>query len=330
MNRPSVIMLASFLRVPTVSFQQIKRQPWLLAWALVGLAMLLLFGLWPYQHWAYSDRLSVLGGWLRTVGENDEWVFCPLVPLVSGWLAWARREELRRLPLQPQWLGLGVLVTALFCYWVGHRADTGYPGFASFQLIVAAFILLLAGGRWLRVLFFPWLFLVFMWPAFPLEDQLALPLRLMTANLSAKILNGIGIDTLREGTGLLSAANAGSGLAQGQLFKLDVDDPCSGIRSLFALMMVSSLYGYITMERSWQKWVIFLSSFPLAVAGNFARIIMLTLGTVSLGAETAIGSLEKPSLFHQASGFLVFAVALGGMLGVGWLLQRFDRKADQT
>jgi hypothetical protein len=63
-----------------------------------------------------------------------------------------------------------------------------------------------------------------MWPAFPLEDQLALPLRLMTATLSAKILNGIGIDTLREGTGLLSAANAGSGLAQGQLFKLDVDN----------------------------------------------------------------------------------------------------------
>jgi hypothetical protein len=72
MNGPSVIVPAIFLRVPTVSFQQIKRQPWLLAWTLVGLAMLVLFGLWPYQHWAYSDRLSVLGGWWRTVGENDE------------------------------------------------------------------------------------------------------------------------------------------------------------------------------------------------------------------------------------------------------------------
>jgi exosortase/archaeosortase family protein len=63
---------------------------------------------------------------------------------------------------------------------------------------------------------------------------------------------------------------------------------------------------------------------PLAVAGNFARIIMLTLGTITLGPETAIGSMEEPSLFHQASGFLVFGVALGGMLGVGWLLQRIS------
>jgi hypothetical protein len=59
------------------------------------------------------------------------------------------------------------------------------------------------------------------------------------------------------------------------------------------------------------------------VAGNFARIIMLTIGTIALGPETAIGTLEEPTTFHMLSGFLVFAVALGGMLGIGWLLQRF-------
>ena len=336
MNGPSVIVLTSFLRVPTVSFQQIKRQPWLLAWALVGLAMLLLFGLWPYQHWAYSDRLSVLGGWLRTVGENAEWVFCPLVPLVSGWLAWARREELRRLPLQPQWLGLGVLVTALFCYWVGHRADTGYPGFAAFQLIVAAFILLLAGGRWLRVLFFPWLFLVFMWPAFPLEDQLALPLRLMTANLSAKILNGIGIDTLREGTGLLSAANAGSGLAQGQLFKLDVDDPCSGIRSLYSLMMLAALYGYLFLRGVWPRLVLFTCAIPLAILGNLVRMVLLAVGSLWFGMDFAVGRMEEGhmviSLFHELAGYAVFAVALLGMFTISSLLEdsHWKRRARQV
>jgi len=64
------------------------------------------------------------------------------------------------------------------------------------------------------------------------------------------------------------------------------------------------------------------------VAGNFARIIMLTLGTITLGPEVAIGSLEEPTTFHMLSGFLVFAVALGGMLGVGHLLQRFAPGTD--
>ena len=95
-------------------------------------------------------------------------------------------------------------------------------------------------------------------------------------------------------------------------------------------MMVSALYGFIAMDKSWQKWAVFLASVPLAVAGNFARIIMLTIGTIALGPETAIGTLEEPTTFHMLSGFLVFAVALGGMLGVGWLLQRFAPQPPTT
>jgi exosortase/archaeosortase family protein len=83
------------------------------------------------------------------------------------------------------------------------------------------------------------------------------------------------------------------------------------------------------MDKPWQKWVVFLSSIPLAVAGNFARIIMLTLGTITLGPEVAIGSIEEPTTFHMLSGFLVFAVALGGMLGVGWLLQRLSPPSEE-
>ena len=143
------------------------------------------------------------------------------------------------------------------------------------------------------------------------------------SSVSVGFLNMVGLACLQSGTAIVSAPDFAAGLAAGQRFAVDVADPCSGIRSLFALMMVSALYGYFAMDRTWKKWVVFLSSIPLAVAGNFARIIMLTLGTVTLGAETAIGSLEKPTVFHMASGFLVFGVALGGMLVVGWLLQRF-------
>jgi exosortase len=292
---------------------------------LAALLMAVLFGAWPYQHWYFADRVSLLAGWWRTVGENDEWIFCPLVPLVSAWLAWARRGELRRLPARPDWLGLVLLALGLFAYWVGHRADTAYPGFAAFQIMVAGSILLLAGGRWLRVLFFPWLFLVFMWPAFPLEDQLALPLRLMTANLSAQLLNGIGIDTLREGTGLLSAANEAKGLAQGQLFKLDVEDPCSGIRSLYALMMLAALYGYVFLRGLWPRVTLFLCAIPLAILGNLARMVLLAAGSLWFGMDFAVGRVVEGhmeiSLFHELAGYAVFAVALAGMFALSSLLE---------
>jgi exosortase/archaeosortase family protein len=139
--------------------------------------------------------------------------------------------------------------------------------------------------------------------------------------LSQGFLNLIGVDTMRVGTALVSAPDYAAGLKQGERFALDVANPCSGIRSLFALMMVSALYGHLTLEKTWQKWTMFLISPALAVAGNFARMLMLTFGTILLGSGVAIGTEENPTTYHMAAGFFVFVVALGGMVAVGWILQ---------
>ena len=135
-------------------------------------------------------------------------------------------------------------------------------------------------------------------------------------------LDAIGIDVVRNGTGILSAPDPMLGIPAGQKFAVDVADPCSGIRSLFALMMVSALYAQFTLKTWWQKWVLFAFSAPLAILGNLARILMLTIGTIVFGAEFAIGknALTDPSWFHMLAGYLVFIVALGGMVGIGALL----------
>jgi exosortase/archaeosortase family protein len=147
--------------------------------------------------------------------------------------------------------------------------------------------------------------------------------------LSQLFLNGIGVETLRVGTALVSAPDYAKGLAQGQKFALDVATPCSGIRSLFALMMVSALYAHLSLEKTWQKWILFLLSPALAVMGNFARMVMLTLGTILLGSAVAIGTEEHPTTFHMAAGFFVFVVALGGMVGVSRLLQAIGSRKEK-
>ena len=87
-------------------------------------------------------------------------------------------------------------------------------------------------------------------------------------------------------------------------------------------MMASALYGHMAMKNWWQKWILFLCSAPLAIAGNLARILMLTIGTIVFGSEFAIGKnpLTDPSWFHVIAGLLVFAVALGGMVGISKIL----------
>jgi exosortase len=139
-------------------------------------------------------------------------------------------------------------------------------------------------------------------------------------------LDFIGIDVVRNGTGILSAPEPLLGIPAGKKFAVDVADPCSGIRSLFALMMASALYGNLVLVKWWQKWILFICSVPLAIAGNLARILMLTIGTIVFGPEFAIGKnpLTDPSWFHIIAGLLVFAVAISGMVGIAKLLLDFS------
>ena len=287
-----------------------------------------LFAWFPYASGYGATRATMFEfmGWIWK--NNPEWEHCWLVPLAVIGLIYYRRKSLAELPVEGAWLGLVALFGSLFVYWVGYLADNIYIGYASLLGFVGSAVLWFLGWRWLMALAFPIAFLAFMFPLPFMDNFLAFPLRIFMSNVSVVFLNFIGLSCLQQGTAIVSAPDFAAGLAAGERFAVDVADPCSGIRSLFALMMVSALYGYIAMDKPWQKWVVFLSSIPLAVAGNFARIIMLTLGTIALGPEVAIGSLEEPTTFHMISGFLVFAVALGGMLGVGWLLQRFTPRTE--
>jgi exosortase len=281
-----------------------------------------LFAWFPYASGYGATRVNVFE-FMAFVWKDPEWEHCWLVPLAVIGLVIYRRKELAALPVGGAWPGLVALLGAFFIYWVGYLADNIYLGYASLLAFVGAAVLWILGWSWLKALAFPVAFLAFMFPLPFMDNFLAFPLRIFMSTVSVAFLNLVGLSCLQSGTAIVSAPDFAAGLAAGERFAVDVADPCSGIRSLFALMMVSALYGYLVMDRTWQKWVVFLSSIPLAVAGNFARIIMLTLGTIALGPETAIGTLEEPTVFHMASGFLVFGVALGGMLLVGWLLQRF-------
>jgi exosortase len=301
----------------------------LLAWGLAGLLLLLLLAWLPYQHWDFERRSSLLGGILAKARQDSEWIFCLFVPFLVGWLVWRLRAELARLPLQGSWMGLPPLLLGMGLYWFGYKADTAYPGYVAIQLLILGMILQVGGRRWFARLAFPWAFLVFMWPMLPLESLLAFPLRGFTAQFSASLLNLFGMDVVRDGTALHSAADALRGLEQGALFRLDVEEPCSGIRSLFSLLMISALYGWLSLRTWGARALLFSSAIPLAVLGNVVRMALLTVGSRWFGVEFAVGrnfdGHQEMSFFHTFAGFAVFGVALVGMFALSSLLEARGR-----
>jgi len=285
-----------------------------------SLAALWLLYVWnPYAS-GYGAELVTVLHFARALWQGEDWQHCYLVPFAIAGMIWFERDNLPAGGFARSWVGLPVMLFGLFVYWIGYRADNVFIGYASFQILTGGMVLWFLGWTWAKALFVPWAFLVFLYPLTFLDNLIAFPLRMVMSEASVHVLNLLGIGCIKCGTAILSAPDAIANLKAGARFSVDVADPCSGIRSLFALMMVSAIYGYFTQKGIWRKAVLFLCSIPLAIAGNLARIIMLTLGTIAMGPDVAIGTLETPTFFHMMAGYLVFAVALAGMLGIGWLL----------
>jgi exosortase len=295
-------------------------------WVEVAVAFAVVIGLYgfiPYNFGFESKARSVFEMLQRFWSDPStaDWHHGMIVPLISVGLILHRAKELQKVVIQPSGWGVLGVVAALALFWVGYKIDITIVGFLSLQLMIGGLILWLFGWEMMKAVAFPYAFLMFAYPFYFLDTIVAFPLRGLMCQMSQFFLNLVGVDTLRVGTALVSAPDYAKGLAQGQRFALDVATPCSGIRSLFALMMVSALYAHLTLQKGWQKWVLFLLSPALAVLGNFARMVMLTLGTILLGSAVAIGTEEHPTTFHMAAGFFVFVVALGGMVGVSRILQ---------
>jgi exosortase len=295
-------------------------------WVEVAVAFAVVIGLYgfiPYNFGFESKARSVFEMLQRfwTDPSTADWHHGMIVPLISVGLILHRAKELEKVVIQPSGWGVLGVVAALALFWVGYKIDITIVGFLSLQMMIGGLILWLFGWEMMKAVAFPYAFLMFAYPFYFLDTIVAFPLRGLMCQMSQLFLNLVGVDTLRVGTALVSAPDYAKGLAQGQRFALDVATPCSGIRSLFALMMVSALYAHLTLQKGWQKWFLFLLSPALAVLGNFARMVMLTLGTILLGSAVAIGTEEHPTTFHMAAGFFVFVVALGGMVGVSRILQ---------
>lgn len=270
----------------------------------------------------YGDVRVNLLAFTANLWKLEQWQHCWLVPPICVFIVWRMRDRLAALPIAGHWSGLLILAGGLCAYWVGYRVDNFVIGIGAVYLSIAGGIVWLYGWRWMLALSFPWAFLFFALPLLFLESALAFRLRLIMSDASVGLLNGVGINCVQQGTAILSAPNPLLNLPRGAAFSVDVADPCSGIRSLFALTMVTALYAYFAVKPVWKQLLLFAFSIPLAVAGNMARIMMLTIGTIAFGPEVAIGTLEDPTIFHVAAGYLVFIVALAGMIGIGQLLTR--------
>ena len=250
-------------------------------------------------------------GWLRFIFNepSEDMGHGWLVPLFSLYLLWKRRERLAASVDAPSWAGLLLSLLFMALLWLGERGQQARISQIAIYGLLWALPYACLGRRFAAAILFPVVFLAFTIPIGFL-DFFTVRLRMLTALFSSILLNGVGIPVARVGTGLHSLSGGG--------FALDVADPCSGLRSIFALSAITAAYGYLTLRTRRQKWLLFACSLPLAVLGNMARIFSIALVARFFGQRFGTG------FYHDYSGYLVFIVGTLLMLQAGGWIARLD------
>lgn len=222
------------------------------------------------------------------------------VPIVAGWVAWQRREQLAAIDSRPNYWGLVLVVWGMLQMLLGAIGAELFLARTAFLISLTGIILFLGGTKALRLLAFPLALLLFMIPIpAMIYGQLTGKFQLLASSIAAGLLNAVGIPVLREGN-LLELSNG---------MKLNVAEACSGIRSLLSLSFLSLVYGYVFDRKTWMRIVLLIGALPIAIAANAFRVT-LTGAIADYKPEYAEGA------FHTFEGWVLFLVAL--MLLVGF------------
>ncbi len=243
--------------------------------------------------------------WSDTISFGADYSHGYFIPFVSLGVIWYKRKEILAVRMHTDMRGLAVVIAALFIHWLGAKMQQTHFSLASLVLLIWGVPFYLFGWELAKKLIFPCSYLIFCIPL-NFMDVLAFPLRIFSTKLAAGLLNGIGIGAVRSGTAIYSNVAGG--------FEFDVADPCSGLRSLLAMTALTAVYAYFTQKTLLKKWILFMSSIPLAVVGNIARIVTVAIVAEAFGGKLALG------IYHDYSGYILFTASITMMVVIGSLL----------
>ncbi len=256
----------------------------------------LVIGVLSLACFIYAYHGTFLWLYERYMNPDSHYSHGFLVPLISGYLIWRKRDQLKNTVTSSSKIGLVLIALALLIHigsvWTHIFFTSGF----SILLFIVGLSLYLFGIEWTKKISFSLGFLIFMFPM-PMGAIAAFsfPLKLMVANLATSLLNLFGFPIFREGAVVHLARTT-----------LTIDDPCSGIRSLISLLALGALIAYISKISIFRKVILFISAIPIAIFTNVLRVCALILAANWLGANWAM----PEHWFHTASGMGVFGISM--------------------
>ncbi len=276
---------------------------------IAGIAGTFLF-FYGYLHLYGNFREQSVLHWIWAVcGKKElDYYHGRFIPLVMAVLIWHARGKIAAAPRSTDRWGLAFLVFGIICYLVAARTVQARVAAGSIPFIAYGIIAYVWGRQVARHFIVP-LALVFFAIPLPGLAQATNGLQLIATKTAYHLSTILGCNIEAIGNTINSTTGKWDGF--------NIAEGCSGIRSLFALLLIALVYGHLTQKTLWKKAFIFALALPIAIVANSLRIATIIIIAEYVNADFAA------STYHNWSGFVFFlCMGLGGLMLAGRILDK--------
>lgn len=268
-------------------------------WLALGVAIVLILVTFRegLEHLAYM--------WFN----KEEYSHAVIIPFISGFLIWQKKDILRQIEFHDSWAGIFLLLFSVFVLFIGKQS--ALIVLVHYGLLIALLGLALAYMGWsaFRIVVVPLLILFFTipLPGF-LYEGLSNKLQLISSEVGVWFIRLFDISVYLEG----NVIDLG-------MYKLQVVEACNGLRYLFPLVTLGFIAAYFFHGALWKKALIFFSSIPITVFMNSFRIGAIGVMVEYWGQGMAEGFL------HDFEGWAVFMSCIAVLLAEMWVLAHIGK-----
>ena len=261
--------------------------------------------------------IGLVGDWW--VDSNYSHGF--LVPLVSAYLIWRKKDKLKSLERKKSYSGFLILLLGLGIYIAGTAGAEYFSARFSLVIVLFGLVYYLNGKEWAKELLFPIAFLTFMIPI-PnvIYYSIAFPMQMLSSKLTQSVLHFIGLPSVRQGNIILLPN-----------YSMEVAEACSGLRSLVSLLALGAFFAYITFPKdtnsdksNLKRSILFLSVFPIAIGANIFRILITAIGAYMISPKLA------EDFLHKLSGLIVFLISVFSLFIFSQIIKFLSRRKIKT
>lgn len=252
---------------------------------------------------------------------TEEQAHGPIIFALFAWLTWRKWPEMLAAtsPGDTSWAGWPLLVIGLLLYMFGRSQSILMLEVMSIVLVPASVLLVKRGARALKVLWFPFFFLLFMVPL-PAEfvAMVTMPMKMAVSYVTEHLLFIAGYPISRSGV-----------ILQIGQYQLLVADACAGLQTLLTLEALGLFYlNLVRHPSAFRNIALAILIIPISFLANVIRVITLTLITYYYGDAAGQGFL------HGFAGMVLFLTALVLILAMDsllqWIIRRNSRPATPT